>query len=125
MRRRASSLLAARGLLEERGVVTAEFAVVLPAVVMILAVSLGSLSAQVERMRLVSVAAGLARAVGRGETEALALARFQPSLVGRKVTFSTEQDLICAEVWVNFAFLGLPGLGLRLADRECARKLGL
>lgn len=125
MPRRTNGFIAKLGKSSERGAVTAEFAVVLPVVAMILAISLGSLSAQVERMRLVSVAAGLARAVGRGETEALALARFQPSLAGRKVTFSTEQDLICAEVWVNFAFLGLPGLGLRLADRECARKLGL
>ena len=125
MHRLTRPFVAERAGLCERGSVTAEFAVVLPAVAMILAISLGSLSAQVERMRLVSVAAGLARAVGRGEAEALALARFEPSLAGRKVAFSAEQDLVCAEVSVNFTILGLPGQGLRLADRECARKLGL
>ena len=125
MRLRTSSFIDERALFAERGAVTAEFAVVLPAVALILAISLGSLSAQVERMRLVSVAAGLARAIGRGETQALALERFQPNLAGRKVAFSAEKDLVCAEVSLEFDIVGLPGPGLRLADRECARKLGL
>ena len=109
----------------ERGAVTAEFAVVLPVALLIVAVALSSLSAQVERMKLVSVAAGLARAVGRLEPEQAALARFKEVLAGREVDFSTPDEFICAEVSSRFELLGLAGLSLRLADRECVRKLGL
>jgi Flp pilus assembly pilin Flp len=110
---------------DDSGAITAELALVLPVVAMIIAVALSSLAAQVERMRLVSIAAGLARAVGRGESEMVALKRFEGSVGKRKVAFSDDQDLVCAEVSIDFAIFELPGAGLRLADRECARKLGL
>ena len=76
-------------------------------------------------MKLVSVAAGLARAIGRLEPQQVAIARFKTGLAGREVNFSAETELVCAEVSTRFDLLGLAGLSLRLADRECVRKLGL
>jgi hypothetical protein len=109
----------------DEGAVTAELAVVLPAVLMILATSLSSVSAQVERMRLISVAAGLARAVARGEQPEQVSRVFRDQLVGRKVTFSTSGQFACVEVVAQVELLGLAGLPLRLADRECQRRVGL
>ena len=109
----------------ERGAVTAELTMVLPAVLMIIAVSLSSVSAQVERMRLVSVAAGLARAVARGEPSGRATTAFRGQLAGRKVRFSIEGQFACAEVIAEIELLGLPQLPMRLADRECQRRVGL
>ena len=109
----------------EHGAVTAELAMVLPAVLMIIAVSLSSVSAQVERMRLVSVAAGLARAVARGEPSERATSVFSGQLAGRTVRFSIEGQFACAEVIAEIELLGLPQLPMRLADRECQRRVGL
>ena len=109
----------------ERGAVTAEFAIVLPTVFLILAISLGAMSAQFERIKLVSVAAGLARAVARGEPEAQAREVFANELRDKSVSFSADGLLLCAEVSRNLALPALPNLSLRLADRECSRELGL
>lgn len=102
---------------------TAEFAVVLPAVLLMLAISIGSLSAQVERMRLVSIAAQIARAAGRGEPAVAE--RYARVLAGRQLEFSSQGLFACAEVSIDKSLLGLPGLSLRLADKECVRRLGL
>jgi hypothetical protein len=109
----------------DRGAITAEFAIVLPTVSLLLAFSMSTLTAQFERTRLVSVAAGLARAVARGEPESQVREIYAAQLRGRTVTFSTEGMLLCAEVGREVTLLGMPNLPLRLADRECSRRLGL
>lgn len=109
----------------ESGSVTAEFAVVLPAVFMIIAIAIGALSLQVERMRLVGLAAELARASGRGESEQAIRQVFDERLVGRRVEYSSDGSFSCAEVSTEVELLGLPSFGLRLADRQCARTVGL
>lgn len=109
----------------DRGAITAEFAIVLPTVFLLLAFSMTTLTAQFERTRLVSVAAGLARAVARGEPESQVRELYATQLRGSTVTFSTEGLLLCAKVVRDLNLLGLPNLPLRLADRECSRRLGL
>ena len=53
----------------ERGSITAELAMALPAVALVIAITLGAFSLQIERMKLVEVSASAARAVARGESE--------------------------------------------------------
>ena len=53
----------------ERGSVTAEFAMALPAVSLVITITLGGFALQIERIKLVEVAAVAARSVARGETE--------------------------------------------------------
>ena len=109
----------------ERGSITAEFSVVLPTVLLLIALSLSTLTAQFERTRLVAVAVGLARAVARGESESHVREVYATQLQGSTVTFSTAGLLLCAEVERTVNLLGLPNLPLRLADRECSRTMGL
>lgn len=104
-----------------KGSVTAEFVMVIPVVVMILCITLGSLSIQLERMKLVSVAASISRGVGRGEP----IGKLQFLLDGRLLTFKNTGELICAEVSARFRLPGLPGLEFPISDTECARRLGL
>lgn len=52
----------------ERGMVTAEFAVVLPAVVLVLALSVGALGLAVDQVRCVDAARAGARAASRGDS---------------------------------------------------------
>lgn len=105
----------------DRGAVTAEFVMVIPVVVMILGITLGSLSIQLERMKLVSIAASISRGVGRGEP----LEKLQFLLGGRVLAFKNTSELICAEVSARFRLPGLTGLDFPISDTECARRLGL
>ena len=56
---------------KESGSVTAELVLALPAVVMIVAMALGAMSVQLQRMELVSAASTIARAIARGEPIAI------------------------------------------------------
>jgi hypothetical protein len=53
----------------ERGSVTAELAMALPAVALVIGITLGAFALQIERMKLVEVSATAARAIARGESE--------------------------------------------------------
>jgi Flp pilus assembly protein TadG len=86
----------------ERGTVTAEFAIALPAVLLTLVFSLQALSVQVGRIDLISKAGQLARAAARGE----AVAEAKP-----------EGKLVCVELKIERPFL--------IAEKQCARQLGL
>jgi hypothetical protein len=79
--------------------VTAEFAVVLPAVVLVLALSLGALGLALEQIRCVDAAAAGARAAARGDSPAavtLVANRAAPS--GAVVSVGTSGDLVRVSV---------------------------
>jgi len=57
----------------EHGMVTAEFAVVLPAVVLVLALSLGALGLALDQIRCVDAARAGARAASRGDSDGAAI----------------------------------------------------
>jgi hypothetical protein len=83
----------------EQGMVTAEFAVVLPAVVLVLALSLGALGLALEQIRCVDAAAAGARAAARGDSPAavtLVANRAAPS--GAVVSVGTSGDLVRVSV---------------------------
>lgn len=109
----------------ESGSVAAEFVVVLPTVILILAISMGALSAAVERIRLVSIAAGVARALARAEPIENVRQIYSSQLAGRKLVISQQGELICARVGLSLKLLGLPDFDLRLAETQCARQVGL
>lgn len=110
---------------DESGSVAAEFVVVLPTVILILAISLGALSATVERIRLVSVAAGVARALARAEPIEKVRQIYSSQLSGRKLDISESGELICAKVGLRLKLPGIPDFDLRLAETQCARQVGL
>jgi hypothetical protein len=105
----------------EYGAVTAEFVMLLPVMLMIIGITLGSLSLQFERMKLVSIAATISRAIARGEPEE----KVMIFLGGLTLSFENTTELICAKVSKQLNLPGLPGLPLEVSDQECARKLGL
>ena len=110
---------------EDAGAVTAEFAVVLPAVFMILAVSVLSISAQVERLKMVSVAGMISRAAARGEPAETLNQVFAGLLEGRNWQISNQGLFVCVELTRQVGLSSLPDFGLRLAETQCARKMGL
>lgn len=86
----------------ERGTVTAELAVALPAVLMVLTFSVQVLSMQVERVSLAGQAATMARMAARGEAVSGAI---------------NEGKLICVTKEVK--------LLMPIHEKQCARRLGL
>ena len=114
--------------LEDRGSVTAEFAVILPGVMLVLFLALSVLSLQSSRIALVEVAAEGSRALARGESEQLLSQLLGEFNLGGNVSFETSfRDLaVCIEVAQKHdiqAFGGL--LPIELKEVQCARKGGL
>ena len=90
------------GLSSDRGTVTAELAIALPAVLLVLSFAVQILEIQAERVALVVEVAGLARAAARGE------AILGANVEGNKVCVSKSRDLI-----------------ISIREKQCARRLGL
>ncbi|MDQ0895292.1 Flp pilus assembly protein TadG [Agromyces ramosus] len=79
----------------DRGSVTAEFAVALPAIALVLAACLASVQLVAEQVRLTDAAADAARALGRGETEAVAAAIADRITGGAALAVSAEAPFVC------------------------------
>jgi hypothetical protein len=83
----------------QRGMVTAEFAVVLPAVVFVLALSVGALGLASDQIRCVDAARAGARAAARGDSAGaviLAASRAAPS--DAVVSLATTGDIVIVSV---------------------------
>lgn len=92
----------------------------MPAVLLVLALSVGALGAAVHQVRLADAAADAARALGRGEPVSSAGALSARLAPGSTLTTSSEGDLVCAEVSRLWALPGGRATDIRLAARACA-----
>ena len=107
----------------ESGTITAELAIAMPSVALVIGITLSGFGLQVERMKYVSVAASAARALGRGETQAeVRVLLFETA---PEAAFDVEflENHICAKVSRNLPVFGLQGF--EVSERQCARKMGL
>jgi hypothetical protein len=101
----------------ERGTVTAEFAVVLPAVLLVLAACLGGLRLGAEQVRIVDAAALAARSLARGDAPAVS-ARLARDAGAEAIAVERAPDgLVCVLARRASPILGLP---VPLAARSCA-----
>jgi TadE-like protein. len=83
----------------ERGMATAEFAVVLPAVVLVLALSLGALGLAWDQIRCVDAARAGARAASRGDSaEAVILVAGRAAPSGAEVSIGEAPGLVRVSV---------------------------
>jgi len=106
----------------DRGSVTAEFAVALPAIALVLAAALASVHVVAVQVRLADAAADAARALGRGETEAAAAEVAAGNAAGARLTTTGDGRFVCA-VLIGRAGGVLSGLELRA--ESCALRGGL
>ena len=114
----------------DKGSVTAELALAMPAVSLVIAITLGAFALQIERMKLVGVSAMAARAIARGETQenvrALVLemsSEVQAQQINLEI--QTRENTVCVNLSRNFEIAGLPGKLFDFSDLQCARKVGL
>lgn len=109
----------------ELGSITAEFALTLPAIALVLSITLGATSLQLQRLELISLAASTSRALARGETVDLVETLKNQFGSGFDVTSEVSEDLICATASTTATLGSLPGFSFDLAETECSRKSGL
>ena len=100
--RRAVSLVdrsGRRSRFAQRGMVTAEFAVVLPAVVLVLALSVGALGLASDQIRCVDAARAGARAAARGDSaQAVILVASRAAPSDAVVSLATSADVVSVSV---------------------------
>lgn len=103
--------------LGDRGSVSAEFAVALPAIVLLLVLCVGALSSASRQVRLQDATADAARLIARGDDEGRALALLANAASGARGSVSVEGDLVCVSA---SAPVGLPLLDMRFTASSCA-----
>jgi hypothetical protein len=96
----------------DRGSVTAEFAIALPAVILVFACCLSGLQVAGSQLRVQDAAAAAARSLARGEPASVA-ARLVP---GAAVSRHDDGDLVCATVTARATGL----IPLELRATSCA-----
>lgn len=95
----------------------------MPALALVMSVTIGGLGLQIERINLVSVAATASRALARGEDPAQLIevsdksgVRIQPNEVG---------ELLCVTANKEVRLINSPESIFTLSETQCARRNGL
>ena len=109
---------------KDSGSVTAELVLALPAVVMIVAMALGAMSVQLQRIELVSAASTIARAIARGEP--IAIVDALVSELGEQVGFEIQEELgvVCVVLRNEIGIFSIDLTGLELIETQCAKAQG-
>jgi hypothetical protein len=105
--------------LTEQGSAAAEFAVAMPAVLLVLATALTGVQLGGLQLRAQDAAADAARSYARGDPGGEVAARLSRQLPGSGVTRLVRGDLVCARVTVTPAG-PVARLGLRVSATSCA-----
>lgn len=101
--------------LGDRGSAAAEFAVAVPAVLLVLTLGIGGLATASAQVRLQDATADAARLAARGEDAARALGVLAHAVSGASGTIGEEGDLVCVT-----ASAPAPLPAISLTARSCA-----
>ncbi len=112
-------------LLRDTGSVTAEFATVIPAVMLVLACCLGAVQVVGQQVRLTDAAADAARALARGDGADRAADLARQSVGGASLTTEQRGEFVCARLSVPSAFGPFAAFGLTVKAGSCALAGGL
>lgn len=97
---------------------TAEFALVLPVLVLLLALGAGLLGASAVRVRLEDGVADAARLVARGEGDGAASAVVQRAVPGARSSLSRDGDVVCVTASATIRVMG--AVPASVTARSCA-----
>lgn len=105
---------------QERGAVTAELVLTLPTVALVMVIAIAALGVQIDRLKLVSAASQIVRAISREEPESM-VEELLANLDSEVVFEITESDsTICVELTRDYSIPGLHNEPLRLSEMQCA-----
>ncbi len=108
----------------ERGSVTAEFAVLVPALLLVLGLCLGAVQLVGQQLRLTDAAADAARSAARGDDPARVAALVAHTAPAAGLSLSVQGDFVCAEL-SSQAGVALGFFGVQIAASSCALGGGL
>lgn len=120
----ASELMASELMAGERGSVTAEFAVLVPALLLVLALCLGAVQLVGQQLRLTDAAADAARSAARGDDHVRVAALVARAAPGAALSLSVQGEFVCAELSAD-AGAALGSLGVHIGASSCALGGGL
>jgi len=103
----------------DSGSVTAEFAAVLPAALLVLAMALMGMQVAGVHLRLQDAVADAARSLGRGDSASSAAALVSRAVPGARLAVSVRDELVCADATAPSAGGALLS-GLTVTARSCA-----
>jgi hypothetical protein len=109
----------------ERGSVTAEFAAVAPAIILVLALCVGALQVVTHRLVVADAAAEAARGLGRGDDVAVVLGHARRALGEVSLAREDEGEFVCAQLASPCPPGPFSALGLTVDARSCALAGGL
>ncbi|WP_460943520.1 TadE family type IV pilus minor pilin [Okibacterium endophyticum] len=104
---------------------SAEFAVALPAVVVVLSCCVGAIQVASQQVRLTDAAADAARTLARGDSPDVAAARVARVSGGAALSSSHTGEFVCVSLTAPAAFPAASALGLTVAASGCALAGGL
>ncbi|MEO8908343.1 MAG: TadE family type IV pilus minor pilin [Microbacteriaceae bacterium] len=104
---------------------TAEFAALMPAVLMILACCLGAVTVVGQQLRMTDAAADGARALARGEGADRAAASVRQSVGDVALATDRDGDFVCVQLSAPASFGPAALVGLTITARGCALAGGL
>lgn len=107
----------------ERGSVTAELALALPAVVLALLLGAGALGAASRQVALQDATADAARLLGRGEGEGAAAHAVSTAVPGASISSTATDDLVCVSARADVMIGGFVRIGVQASS--CALAGGL
>ena len=109
----------------ETGSVTAEFAMVIPAVVLVLGCCLGAISVVGQQVRVTDAAAGAARALGRGESADAVTALVSGMVPGATLGSESHGEFVCATLSMPSRVGPFALVGVTVTAVSCAPAGGL
>jgi hypothetical protein len=104
----------------EHGSAVAEFAVALPAVLLVLGMVLGGIQLGALQVRVQDAAADAARSLGRGDSASVVAARLGRQVPGARWSSTRSGALVCAHLEASAAGAAAL-LGLAVSATSCAQ----
>lgn len=109
--------------MSDAGSSAAEFAIVLPAIMLIVIVGVSATAAQAQRVLLQDAVADAARLIARGDDAERADALIAEAVPGATMSIGAESDLVCVTASVPVAIV--PTISVTVSARACALGGGL
>ncbi|MFM7013639.1 MAG: hypothetical protein ACKOXT_01435 [Actinomycetota bacterium] len=108
---------------KDRGAVTAELVLALPTIALVMVIAIATMGVQIDRLKMVSTASQLVRAISREEPQSLVDELV--ATLDSQVSFElTEFDAtVCVELSREYSIPGLEVEPLKLSEKQCAGAL--
>ncbi len=107
-----------------RGSVTAELVLTLPVITLVLALAIGAMGLQLQKLQLIGTASSVAKAIARGES--LAIVDELVAMAGERVRFefSEIENMVCVSLSLDATLPAIEFNGFDLSETQCARAQG-